>query len=333
MADGKQNILIISDSLHDLPDAVRVLRESGHRLSFIHSLKRWQDITADEMPFPIAETDAIVMGRVMTVTEEALCLTPKLKVIALHTSGSDNVDMTAATQRGVLVTNVKGINAEQCADFALGLMLASVRNIVKGDKAIRTGKWVSETDSSTDIWRATLGLIGLGEIGRAVIRRAAAFDMRLLVHTRTPDENYARNYGIRYLSKDELLEQADIVVLTASLNPTTRHMMDESAFKRMKKTAHFINIARGELVDEQILYKALKEKWIAGAGIDVFETEPLFQSPLFDLANLVVTPHQAGLTESGKIGAAVRAAKNALAVLEGEIPKDSLNPQARREAV
>jgi len=326
----KYNILVISDSLHELPEAVRVLEKSGQQLSYIHSLKRWQDITPDELDFSLAETDAVVMGRVMTVTEEALELTPKLKVIALHTSGSDNVDLAAATERGVVVTNVKGINAEQCADFALGLMLATVRNIVRGDKAIRAGKWVSETDSSTDIYGATLGLIGLGQIGRAVIKRAAGFDMKLLVHTRTHDEAFAKQYGVTYLSKDEVLAQADIIVLTASLTPETRHMIDEAAFKRMKRSAHFINIARGELVDENALYRALKENWIAGAGIDVFQEEPLFNSPLFDLETVVVTPHMAGLTESGKVGAAVRAAKNALAVLNGELPKDSLNPDAKR---
>lgn len=329
MAD-RYNILVISDSLHELPEAVRVLEESGHKLSYIHSLKPWQAITPDELSFPLAKTDAIVMGRVMTVTEEALALTPNLRVIALHTSGSDNVDVAAATERGVLVTNVKGSNAEQCADFAMGLMFAVVRNIVRGDKAIRAGRWMGETSSSTDITGATLGLIGLGQIGRAVIQRAAGFNMKYLVHTRTHDDAFAKRYGVTYLSKDDVLEQADIIVLTASLTPETRYMIDEQALGRMKKTAHFINIARGELVDEQGLYQALKENWIAGAGIDVFEEEPLFDSPLFELDNIVVTPHMAGLTQSGKVGAAVRAAKNALAVLAGETPKDSLNPVARR---
>ena len=329
----KYNILVISDSLHELIEAVYVLEESGHNLSYIHSLKPWQDINSNELSFPLAETDAIVMGRVMTVTKDALELTPQLKVIALHTSGSDNVDVEAATKRGILVTNVKGINAEQCADFALGLMLATVRNIVQGDRAIRAGKWVSETSSSTDISNATLGLIGLGQIGRAVIQRAAGFNMNLLVHTRTHDKAFASQYGIKYLSKNEVLEGADIIVLTASLTPETRHMIDEAGFKRMKKTAHLINIARGELVDEAALYKALKENWIAGAGIDVFEEEPLFESPLFELENIVVTPHMAGLTESGKVGAAVQAVKNALAILNGDIPKDCLNPNARREVV
>ena len=145
------------------------------------------------------------MGRVMTVDEAALALAPKLGVIALHTSGSDNIDVSAATKRGILVTNVKGINAEQCADFAMGLMLSTVRQIVKGDKAIREGKWASETLSSHDVVGATLGMIGLGQIGKAVVKRAFGFDMKILAHTRTPDSVFAERYGVTYTSLEHLL--------------------------------------------------------------------------------------------------------------------------------
>ena len=329
-ARTRHNILVVSDSLHELPEAVALLEASGHRVGYIPSLKRWQDITAEDTPVSVAEADAVVMGRVMAVDREALSLAKNLKVIALHTSGRDNVDVGAASERGIIVTNVKGVNAEQCADFALGLMLATVRQIVRGDKAIRAGKWVVETDSSLDISGATLGLIGLGQIGRAVLHRAAGFNMKLLVHTRTHDLTFAERYGVRFVGLDDLLEQADIVCLTASLTPETRHMIGQQQLQRMKKSAYFVNIARGELVDEAALYRALKEGWLAGAGIDVFETEPLFESPLFGLENVVVTPHMAGLTVSGKRGAALRAARNALAVLAGEMPTDALNPEARQ---
>ncbi len=321
-------ILVVSDSLHELPEAVALLEASSHAVGYVRTLKRLQDIAHHETPVSVAEADAIVMGRVMSVDREALALAKNLKVIALHTSGRDNIDLGAATERGVLVTTVKGVNAEQCADFALGLMLASVRQIVRGDRAIRAGSWARETSASFDVGGAVLGLVGLGRIGRAVIRRAAGFDMKLLINTRTPDLAFAERYGASFVSLSEVLERSDIVCLTASLTPETRGLIGVAELGRMKPNAFLINIARGELVDEAALYEALKARRIAGAGLDVFETEPLYESPLFELDNVVLTPHQAGLTHSGKVGAAMWAAKNALEVLAGRCPADALNPEA-----
>jgi phosphoglycerate dehydrogenase-like enzyme len=321
-------ILVISDSFHELPEAVALLRDSGHKTAYVKALKKFQDITEAETSISVAEAKAIVTGRVMTIDEGALDLARKLRVIALHTSGSDNVDLDAATKRGIFVTNVKGINAEQCADFAMGLMLSSVRQIVRGDKAIRQGKWATDTLSSQDVVGATLGMIGLGQIGKAVVKRAFGFDMKILAYTRTPDAAFAEHYGVSYTGLEHLLSTSDIICLTASLTPETYHMLAEKEFNLMKKTAFFINIARGELVDEGALYNALKNERIAGAGLDVYEEEPLYKSPLFDLENVVLTPHQAGLTHSGKVGAAMRAARNALQVLNGETPKDAVNPEA-----
>jgi phosphoglycerate dehydrogenase-like enzyme len=326
-------IVVISDSFHELPEAVELLRDSRHKVGYVHTLKKFQDITPNETPVSITEAEAIVMGRVMTVDDAALALAPKLRVIALHTSGSDNVNVSAATKRGILVTNVKGTNAEQCADFAMGLMLGTVRQIVKGDKTIRQGKWASKTLSSHDVVGATLGMIGLGQIGKAVVRRAFGFDMKILAHTRTPDSAFAERYGVTYTGLEHLLKTSDIICLTASLTPETHHMIGDAQFNLMKRTAFFINIARGELVDETALYDALKNERIAGAGLDVYEEEPLYKSSFFDLENVVLTPHQAGLTISGKTGAAVRAARNALQVLDGEIPKDAINPEAALRSV
>ena len=323
-------ILVVSDSFHELPEAVELLATSGHEIAYIHGLRRLETLTRAELPFPLRDTDAIITGRVMTISREALQLVPKLKIIALHTSGSDNVDVEAATEQGICVTNVKGSNAAQCADLAMGLILAVVRQIVRGDKAIRAGRWVSETNSSFDITGATLGVIGLGQIGKALVKRAHGFEMKLLVHTRTPDATFAKAFGLTYVTLDELLSDADVVSLNASLGPESRRMIGERELRLMKPTAFFTNIARGEFVDEAALYRALTEGWIAGAGLDVFETEPLVQSPLFALDNVVLTPHQAGLTVSGKRGAAVRAARNALLILAGKNSDDTVNPHALR---
>ena len=317
-------ILVISDSFHTLPDAVRVLADSGHHITYVHALTRWTDLTgADRLA--LQEADAVVMGRVMGVDAEALQLAPNLRVIALHTSGSDNVDLRAATKRGVVVTNVKGVNAEQCAEFAMGLMLDVVRQIRTGDHAIRNGLWSDRTQTSMDVVGSTVGVIGLGQIAHAFVIRARAFGTRILVHTRTQDPELAERLGVTYTSLDDLLQQSDIVCLFASLTAETRHMIGAKELALMKRSAYLVNIARGELIDETALLETLHAQRIAGAALDVFEHEPLFESPFFKLDNVLLTPHQAGLTIGGKVGAAVRAARNALQVLDGDVPLDAIN--------
>lgn len=319
-------ILVVSDSFRDLPAAVALIERSGHDISYVDALTPFAELD----PATLAAADGIVTGRLMGLDAAALALAPNTKVIALHTSGSDNVDLAAASARGIVVTNVKGVNAEQCAEFSIGLMLAVTRQIRTGDIAIRNGEWASRTQASMDLIGATLGVIGLGLIGKAAVKRAAAFGMKIVCHTRTPDHEFGAQYGVEYVSLDEALSRADVVSLYASLTPDTRHMIGAREFGLMKPTAYFINIARGELVDEAALFDALRDHRIAGAGIDVFETEPLHESPFFALDNVVLTPHQAGLTHSGKTGAAERAARNAIDAVEGRLPKDAINPQAFR---
>ena len=320
-------IVVISDSFGELLPAVEALDGSGHRVTYVPALTPWGSLGHEHRQH-LAEARAVVMGRVLGIDAGALELAPNLRIVALHTSGCDNVDISAASRRGVLVTNVKGVNAEQCAEFAMGLMICAVRKIVTGDQAIRAGLWASRTQSSMDLFGATMGVIGLGQIAKAFVRRAQAFGMKVLVHTRTPDLAFGCNNSIEYVALEQLLRQADVVGLFASLDSVSRHMIGERELQLMKPSAYFLNIARGELVDEAALARALRGGVIAGAGIDVFEQEPLLQSELFTLPNCVLTPHQAGLTEGGKTGAAVRAARNALQALAGIVPSDAVNPNA-----
>jgi phosphoglycerate dehydrogenase-like enzyme len=321
-------ILVLSDSFHTLPEAVATLEAAGHDVTYVHDLVSWADL-APEARLALEQAHAVIMGRVLGIERAHFALAPKLRVIALHTSGSDNVDVEEATRRGILVTNVKGVNAEQCAEFAMGLMLSVVRQIRTGDFAIRAGQWASRTQTSLDVYGSTLGVIGLGQIAKAFVKRARAFGVRLLVHTRTQDPDIAREYGIEYVSLDDLLAQSDMVCLFASLTRETTRMIGARELALMKPTSYLINIARGELVDQDALLEALRDRRIAGAGLDVFEDEPVLESPLFALDNVVLTPHQAGLTAAGKTGAAVRAARNALEVLRGHIPTDAINPHAK----
>jgi phosphoglycerate dehydrogenase-like enzyme len=323
------NILVVSDSLRDLPPAVAALDTSGHRVAYVDSLTPLPEIAAQGLA-DLSQAEALVTGRLMWLDPEALALLPCARVIALHTSGSDNVDLAEATRRGIVVTNVRGVNAEQCAEFSVGLLLAVTRQIRTGDIAIREGLWASRTQTSLDLYGATVGIMGLGLIGRAAVRRLRAFGVRLLCHTRTPDPAFAEEMGMAYTDLDTLLRESDVVSLYASLNDHTRHMIGARELDLMKPSAFLINIARGELVDEPALVEALRTRCIAGAGLDVFETEPLTDSPLFALDNVVLTPHQAGLAASAKVNAAVRAVNNALAALNGQVPPDAINPQAFR---
>ena len=322
-------ILVISDSFHTLPEAVATLNNCGHPVTYVHDLTSWIELEAAHRD-ALERAQAVVMGRVLGIDSRHFSLAPNLRVIALHTSGSDNVDLEEATRRGVLVTNVKGVNAEQCAEFAMGLMLCVARNIRTGDRAIRAGLWASQTQTSLDVYGATLGVVGLGQIAKAFIRRAQAFGVRTLVHTRTQDAELAKELAIQYATLDDLLKLSDIVCLFASLTNETRRMIGARELGLMKRSAYLINVARGELIDQQALIAALRNGSIAGAGLDVFEGEPVFESPLFALDNVVLTPHQAGLTQGGKVAAAVRAARNALEVLGGGVPRDTINPGPRR---
>lgn len=322
-----QRILVVSDSLRQLAPAVDALARCGHEVEFIDDLVAFPEIVASGRG-DLARADAIVMGRVMGIDDHALSLAVRARVIALHTSGSDNVDLAAATRRGITVTNVKGVNAEQCAEFSIGLMLAITRQIRRGDIAIRAGRWAADTQSSLDLYGATLSVIGLGMIGKAAVRRAAAFGMTILCHTRTPDIDFGRDYGVEYVGLDEALRRADVVSLYASLTDATRRMIGARELSLMQPHAYLVNIARGELIDEAALYRALAYDRIAGAALDVFETEPLSASPFFTLENVILTPHQAGLARSAKVNAAVRAVDNALAALAGTCPPDAINPTA-----
>ncbi len=323
------NLLVVSDSLREQRPAVEALERSGHAITYVDALVPFAEIAGRGLA-DLSAVDAVVTGRVMSLDAAALALVPRARVIALHTSGSDNVDLPEATRRSIVVTNVKGVNCEQCAEFSVGLILAVTRQIRTGDVAIRQGLWASRTQTSLDLYGATVGVVGLGLIGKAAVRRLKAFGVRLLCHTRTPDPDFAAEMGMDYVDLDTLLRKADVVSLYASLSEQTRRMIGAREIGLMKPTAYLVNIARGELIHEPALVEALRQGRIAGAGLDVFETEPLMDSPLFDLDNVVLTPHQAGLAASAKVGAALRAVNNALAALEGRLPPDAINPEAFR---
>ncbi|MGB6838331.1 MAG: D-glycerate dehydrogenase [Dehalococcoidia bacterium] len=257
---------------------------------------------------------------------------PRLRVISNVAVGYDNIDVAAATQRGILVTNTPGVLTETTADFAFALLMAAARRVVEGDRATREGRWRTWHPSfllGQDIHGATLGIVGLGAIGLALARRARAFGMRMLYHDSVRRPEAESDLNLAFAPLDELLREADFVSVHVPLSDETHHLFGRRAFGLMKRTAAFINTSRGPVVDEAALHHALRSGEIAAAAIDVTEVEPLpADSLLLDLPNLIVTPHIASASLATRARMADMAIDNALAVLRGGLPEHCVNPQA-----
>lgn len=253
---------------------------------------------------------------------------PSLKVISNYAVGYDNIDIQAATKRGICVTNTPGVLTEAVAEEVIALILALFRRIVEGDRFIRAGKyrgWEPDLLLGTGVKDKVLGIVGLGRIGRWTARMAGALGMKVIYFNRHRDEEFEEEYGVAYHTLDQLLDMADVVSLSVPLTSETKHMIGERELKLMKPTALFINTARGAIVDEKALITALKERWIAGAGLDVFEDEGRISKELFDLPNTVLTPHTASATVEARLAMARIVADNMNDALEGRQPTCLIN--------
>jgi glyoxylate reductase len=253
--------------------------------------------------------------------------TPGLQVVSNVAVGYNNIDVAAAKRRGVVVTNTPDVLTETTADFAWALLMAAARRVVEADRYARSGDWKTwkwDLLWGADVHGKTLGIIGFGRIGRAVARRALGFGMRVLYYdaVRSSGEN-EREVNANYVDKDRLLRESDFVILHVLLSAETRHLIDERSLRSMKKTAILVNAARGPIVDEAALVRALSERWIAAAGLDVFEEEPKIHPGLLPLDNVVMAPHIASASLETRIAMSTLAVNNCLAVLEG---KPALTP-------
>ncbi|MBI3975611.1 MAG: phosphoglycerate dehydrogenase [Armatimonadetes bacterium] len=250
---------------------------------------------------------------------------PRLKVVARNGVGIDTVDVSTATHLGIAVTNAPGVNTEGVADLVFGLMIGVARHLVEADRSVRDGRWARVL--GTELYGNCLGLVGFGRIARTVARRAGGFEMRVLAVDTAPDEAAARRLGVQLTSLDAVLAEGDFVSIHVPLAEDTRQLIGEPQLRRMRPTAYLINTARGGIVDEAALARALQEGWIAGAACDVFEQEPPVGSPLLAAPRLLLTPHiGAHTTEATMRGAAV-AVENLLTALRGERPPNEVNPE------
>jgi glyoxylate reductase len=263
------------------------------------------------------------------IDEELLNRAAHLKMIANLAVGYDNIDMEAATLRHIPVSNTPDVLTDATADLTFALILATARRVVEGDKRTRAGKfryWAPSLFLGRGVSGKTLGIIGLGRIGRAVAQRAKGFDMGVLYNNRRPlAATLEKELGVEYADFTTLLAQSDFVSVHVPLNDETRHLIDSEALGKMKSTAYLINTSRGPVVDERALEKTLREGKIAGAGLDVYENEPHVFPDLMELENVVLLPHMGSATVETRTGMARKATENLLAGLSGKRPPDCLN--------
>ncbi len=267
--------------------------------------------------------DAILFGN-EKYSADLLARAPKnLKVLAKNGVGYDSVDTAAAKKLGIAVCNTPGSNTESVADAALAYILCLERSLLRHDAAVRGGQW--KRFGSHELRGQTLGVLGMGAIGKGVIRRANAFGMKAMAFDLYFDQAFAAENGVQQATVDEIIRSADVLSLHLPSTPETRHIINAESLAKMKPNAIIINTARGELIDEAALAEALISKKIAGAGLDVFENEPLKNSPLTALDNVILTPHIAGNTTESGVRTGEMALQNIIDILEGRPCKNIVN--------
>ena len=277
------------------------------------------------------DVDALVTLLSDRIDAEALASAPKLKIISQYAVGYDNIDVRAAAKSGVLVTNTPDVLTDASADFAWALLMATARRIVEADHYVRSGQWQVAWHSAMmlgkDVAHSTIGIIGAGRIGQAVGRRAKGFSMNILYCSGSVKPDFELVTGARKVELETLLRESDFVSLHVPLTEQTRNLIDAEKLEMMKPTAYLINNSRGPVVDEKALYQALKDKKIAGAGLDVFVQEPTPpENPLLALENVVVAPHISSAGYATRDKMAVMVANNLLAWLDGKRPANLVNP-------
>ncbi len=279
----------------------------------------------------VAAADGLLALLTDRVDTGLLDLAPRLRVVSNFAVGYDNIDVEAATRRGLLVTNTPGVLVETTADFAMALMLTAARRVLDADQYVRAGRWRTwgpELLLGRDLWGATLGIIGFGQIGQAVARRASGFNMRVLYNSATRKLDLEREGALDYAPLEQLLAESDVVSLHCPLNDETYHLIDRDALNIMKPDAILVNTARGPVVDTKALVEVLRQRPLI-AALDVTDPEPLpADHPLLSLPNAIVTPHIASASVATRTRMALMAAENLLTALRGERPRHLVNPEA-----
>jgi glyoxylate reductase len=274
--------------------------------------------------------DALLCLLTDKIDKDVINSEPKLKVISNYAVGFDNIDIKTATEKGIPVSNTPDVLTDATSEMAWALLFSVARQVVEGDKFTRLGNfkgWDPMLMLGQEITNKKLGVIGAGRIGTAFALKSKGFNMKVLYNSRKTNNMLESVIDAKKVDLSTLLKQSDFISLHVSLNKSTHHLIGEREFKMMKKNAILINTSRGPVIDEKALIKALKEKWIFGAGLDVYEHEPKVDNELKLLKNVILQPHSASATFNARQNMAIIAAKNLIAGLDGKKPPNCVNPE------
>ena len=318
--------LFVTRIMH--PDGIALLGEAAE-------VEVWPD---DPPPSPeqlrarVADAEGVLINIMDRVDESLLDAAPKLRVVSQLAAGLDNVDIPECTRRGILVGSTPGILSKAVADHAFALLLSAARRVVESDKWVRGNNWELAFHPTywlgNEVQGSTLGIVGLGQIGLEMARRAQGFDMRILYYSRRRQAEAEEQYGLTYAPLGELLGESDYVSLHVPLTPETRHLINAEALRRMKSTAILVNISRGPVVDTDALCTALREGWIGGAGLDVVDPEPIPDDhPLLFMDNVTITPHIGSASVLSRRAMCLMAARNLINGLQGQRLVHCANPE------
>ncbi|MBI3538608.1 MAG: D-glycerate dehydrogenase [Chloroflexi bacterium] len=319
----------------------RIIPDEGlNMLRAIAETEVWQD----ELPPPrdvllskVKQSDGLVSLLTDKIDGELMDANPRLKVISQMAVGYDNIDVPAATARGIPIGNTPGVLTDTTADFAFALLMSAARRIPEGIDFVRAKKWKTWGPlllTGPDVWGATLGIIGFGRIGQGMANRARGFNMRVLYYDVYRRADLEKSMGVQYVEMDTLLRESDFVTIHTDLNEKTRHLMNANAFAKMKRSAILVNASRGPMVDHAALYDALKSGKIYGAALDVTEPEPInLDNPLLQLPNCIIVPHIASASIATRAKMATMAAANLIAGLRGEKLPTCVNPEVYERGI
>lgn len=301
------------------PQGLKILREAGLEVEARGKMD------GDELKKVLSEYEALIVRSATQVTAAALAGAKKLRIIGRAGVGIDNIDVVAATERGILVVNAPEGNTVAAAEHTLALMLALARNVPQANMLLKQGVWEKKKFLGVELRHKTLGILGLGKIGSEVARRARAFDMRLVAYDPYVQPEQAERLEVTLLSLPEVLQEADFLTIHLPLTKDTYHLLGREELFSLKPGARLLNVARGGIVDEEALYEALVSGHLAGAALDVFEEEPLTESPLFKLDNVIVTPHLGASTAEAQVAVALEVARDIVRCLRGEPVLNAVN--------
>lgn len=309
-------VVVGSRSRSRSKEAMEILEKNGYILE-LNPFDR--TMTEDELIERIKGASALVAGSDKVTKRILEAGSPTLKIVAKQGVGYNTIDIEAAKELGIAVTITPGANSKSVADLTMGLILNAARNISGMDRAIRNNEWYRYT--GCELNNKIIGIVGMGHIGGEVAKRAYAFGMKILAYDIYPRQDFIEKYNVTYVSLEKLFKQSDVITLHAPAIKATENMINRDSLNLMKSTAILVNAARGELINEEDLYEALKNKKIGFAALDVYKNEPLKNSKLTDLENIVFTAHAGAYTKSAIIGAGVIASEEIVRVLSGEEPK------------